>query len=140
MKQEPVIEREGNMSVTVRHIKKYTNRKFYDLDRGMYVSLLDIGGIVAGGEDIEVYSDRTGRDLTFEVLVRALYERTMSFSEASLKSTGRLDEPAPRGAVMRLIRLVPDSPKPESRRKAVPDLGVPQIFPYRMKRKATSDE
>jgi hypothetical protein len=119
VKQEPVIEREGNMSITVRHIKKYTNRKFYDLDRGRYVSLLDIGGIVAGGEEIEVHSDRTGRDLTFEVLVRALYERTMSYSEASLKGTGHLEEPAPRSSVIRLIRLVPDSPKPESRRKAI---------------------
>ena len=51
------------MTPMVRHFKKYVNRKFYDLDRGRYASLLDVGKVVASEEE-------------FETLTRALYERT----------------------------------------------------------------
>ena len=99
------------MTPMVRHFKKYVNRKFYDLDRGRYASLLDVGEVVAGGEEVEVICDRTGRDRTFETLTRALYERTKSyFSPAAHRFIP--EEPIARMAVMKIIRLIPSPVKP----------------------------
>lgn len=57
-----------------RHFKKYANRKFYDVDRGEYVSVREIAAVVKSGDDVEMTCDRTGRDLTLEILARILYE------------------------------------------------------------------
>lgn len=98
------------MSPMVRHFKKYANRKFYDLDEGKYASLLDVGEAVAGGAEVEVICDRTGRDRTFETLTRALYERTKAyFSSAAHRPTP--EEPIARIAVMKIIRLIPSLAK-----------------------------
>jgi polyhydroxyalkanoate synthesis regulator protein len=59
---------------TVRHFKKYANRKFYDVDRGAYASVKEIAALVKRGTDVEMTCDRTGRDLTPEILARILYE------------------------------------------------------------------
>ena len=118
------------MSATVRHFKKYANRKFYDLDKGRYVSLLDVGDVIAGGEEIEVVCDRTNRDLTFETLARTLHERIRAYFasmarkgltvEAPLARRARaVDEPFPREAMSKLVRLIPASAKPVPKRRAV---------------------
>ena len=100
------------MAVKIRHFKKYANRKFYDLDKGRYVSLLDVGDVIAGGEEIEAICDRTDRDLTFETLARTLHERTRAYF-ASMARKGRVaDEPMPRESMSKLIRLIPASVKP----------------------------
>jgi polyhydroxyalkanoate synthesis regulator protein len=59
---------------TVRHFKKYANRKFYDVDRGAYASVREIAALVKRGVDVTMTCDRTGRDLTLEILARILYE------------------------------------------------------------------
>ena len=61
-------------TLQVRHYRKYPNRKFYDDERGQYVSVREIAAVVKRGSDVEVTCDRTGRDLTLEVLARILYE------------------------------------------------------------------
>ena len=96
------------MISTVRHFKKYANRKFYDLDKGHYISLLDLAEVVVGGDEVEVICDRTSRDLTFETLTRALYERTKAYFASS---TFPAEEPIARIAVMKIIRLIPPSIK-----------------------------
>jgi hypothetical protein len=112
-----VIERK-RMTVTVRHFKKYANRKFYDLDKGRYVSLLDLGDISAGGDEIEVACDRTGRDLTFETLTRVLYERTRAYFTVEFKKGRFVTEPCPRAAILKFIRLVPTAVRTSLKRPA----------------------
>ncbi len=80
------------MSAKVRHYKKYANRKFYDVDRGEYVSVEDIARVVRGGEDVEMVSDRTGQDLTREILARILYEELRK--RGKLAARERVGEPA----------------------------------------------
>jgi len=63
------------MSIVPRKIKKYANRKLYDLEGGRYLSMFGLSELVAGGARVEVTCDRTGLDVTFETLARALYER-----------------------------------------------------------------
>jgi len=107
------------MAATVRHFKKYTNRKHYDLDRGRYVSLLDVGDVIAEGEEIVVICDRTGRDLTFETLARILHERTRAYF-ASMAGRGRVvEEPILRETISKLVRLIPFSAKPAPKRRCV---------------------
>ena len=103
------------MTVTVRHYKKYANRKFYDLDRGRYVSLLDIGDAIAGGEEIQAFCDRTGRDLTFETLARTMYERTKAYFASSARRGKTADEPVSRDFISRIVRLIPAAVKPPRR-------------------------
>jgi polyhydroxyalkanoate synthesis regulator protein len=58
----------------VRHFKKYANRKFYDVALCAYVSVREIAALVKRGTDVAMTCDRTGRDLTLEILTRILYE------------------------------------------------------------------
>ena len=105
------------MVTAIRHFKKYANRKFYDLDRGRYVSLLDVGDVIAGGEEIDVICDRTNRDLTFETLARTLHERTRAYFASMVRKGREVDEPMPREAMSRLVRLIPASVKPAPKRR-----------------------
>ena len=105
------------MVTAIRHFKKYANRKFYDLDKGRYVSLLDVGDVIAGGEEIEVVCDRTSRDLTFETLARTLHERTRAYFASMVRKGREVDEPMPREAMSRLVRLIPASVKPAPKRR-----------------------
>ena len=107
------------MVTAIRHFKKYANRKFYDLDRGRYVSLLDVGDVIAGGEEIEVVCDRTGRDLTFETLARTLHERTRAYFASMVRKGRNVDEPLPRETMSWIVRRIPASVKPEPKRRAV---------------------
>lgn len=80
------------MSAKVRHYKKYANRKFYDVDRGEYVAVEDIARVVRSGEDVEMVSDRTGQDLTREILARILYEELRKLGKVTARE--RVGEPA----------------------------------------------
>ena len=87
---------------TVRHFKKYANRKFYDVDRGAYVGVTDIARVVRGGADIEMVCDRTGRVLTREILARILYEETRRAGRSPRDSR----KPGPTAAdIAGLVRL-----------------------------------
>jgi hypothetical protein len=58
----------------IRVIKKYENHKHYDGDSADYVSMMQIGEMVARGEHVQVIVDRTGEDVTLEALARSLYD------------------------------------------------------------------
>jgi hypothetical protein len=107
------------MAATVRHFKKYANRKFYDLDKGRYVSLLDLGDVSAGGDELEVICDRSNRDLTFETLARALYERARAYFAIESRKGRFVSEPVPRDAISKIIRLIPASVKQARKRRTV---------------------
>jgi polyhydroxyalkanoate synthesis regulator protein len=66
-------------------IRKYTNRKLYDVGRASYISMLDLSDMVAGGTRVRVTCDRTGDDITLPTLSRALYERVKDSYGGSLK-------------------------------------------------------
>jgi polyhydroxyalkanoate synthesis repressor PhaR len=70
----------------LRQIKKYANRKFYDLDQKRYISLSGIASLVEDGEEIQVVENETGEDITALVLSQILgdLERQGSFLSQSL--------------------------------------------------------
>jgi polyhydroxyalkanoate synthesis repressor PhaR len=59
----------------MRTIKRYPNRKLYDLERKQYVTLDDIYLMIQEGLDIRVMDHESGEDLTGVTLSQIIFER-----------------------------------------------------------------
>ena len=63
-----------------RLIKRYENRKLYDVPARRYVTLLDLGRMVGDGTDVRVVDKKSGDDITemilYKVLLEGIKERT----------------------------------------------------------------
>jgi polyhydroxyalkanoate synthesis repressor PhaR len=77
-----------------RSVRRYENRKLYDPEAGRYVTLEDLGEVVAGGGEIGVVDQKTGEDLTRFTLAQILLERVRT-------GASRI----PRQVLTRLIRV-----------------------------------
>ena len=75
-------------------IKRYENRKLYDPGARRYVTLTDLGRLVADGGEIRVADQKTGEDLTNLVLAQILLDGVK-------ERTAQI----PRQVLVRLIRL-----------------------------------
>ncbi|MFN8643108.1 MAG: polyhydroxyalkanoate synthesis regulator DNA-binding domain-containing protein [Candidatus Binatia bacterium] len=58
----------------VRLIKRYGNRKLYDVEASRYVTLDAIRALVQAGEDVRVLDNDTGEDLTRLTFAQIIYE------------------------------------------------------------------
>lgn len=56
------------------YLKKYANRRLYDINRSCYITLVDLAKIVRQGNAIEVTDAKTGQDLTRSILVQIILE------------------------------------------------------------------
>lgn len=54
-------------------IKKYRNRKLYDMDESRYITLNEIRDLVKHGEEIQIIDDSSGKDITSVVLTQILH-------------------------------------------------------------------
>ena len=54
-------------------IKRYSNRKLYDIDARRYVTLDEIAEAVRRGEEVTVIDHTTGADLTTVTLLKILF-------------------------------------------------------------------
>lgn len=72
-------------------IKKYANRRLYNTDTSMYVTLDDLYDMIKGDEDFAVVDAKTGEDLTRTVLTQIIFERE-SKSEVNLLPTNFLKQ------------------------------------------------
>jgi polyhydroxyalkanoate synthesis repressor PhaR len=61
-------------SSTTRFIKRYGNRKLYDVERSRYITLDGIRALVQAGIDVKVVDNRTGEDLTGVTFAQIIYE------------------------------------------------------------------
>lgn len=57
-----------------RVIKRYGNRKLYDVQASAYVSLDDVAALIRGGETVEVLDNVTGEDITAQTLTQIVLE------------------------------------------------------------------
>src|SRR5215216_3470193 len=57
-----------------RTIKRYGNRKLYDVDASAYVSLEDIATLIRAGETVEVIDNVSGDDITAQTLTQIVLE------------------------------------------------------------------
>ena len=60
---------------TARHITRYDNRKLYEPAARRYVTVADVGAMVAAGDDVHVQDQKTGEDLTSQVLAQVLLDQ-----------------------------------------------------------------
>lgn len=59
----------------MRVLKKYPNRRLYDTQNSVYVTLEDVRQMVLKNESIQVVDSRTGADLTRSVLLQIIAEQ-----------------------------------------------------------------
>jgi polyhydroxyalkanoate synthesis repressor PhaR len=85
-----------------RLIKRYANRKLYDLAERRYVTLDELQSLVARGVDVAVEDQRTGEDVTSLTLAQILLEgqrqRTALIPKAILVQLVRLTAASPASA------------------------------------------
>lgn len=55
-------------------IKKYPNRRLYNTETSVYVTLDDLALLVKAGRDFQVQDAKTGEDLTRQVLAQIIFE------------------------------------------------------------------
>jgi len=55
-------------------IKKYANRRLYDMERSIYVTLDDIAGIIRQGKTVVVHDAKTEEDVTAFILTQIILE------------------------------------------------------------------
>lgn len=58
-----------------RVIKKYANRRLYDATASRHVTLADLRKLIAAGEKIKVLDDKSGEDLTRQILLQIIAEQ-----------------------------------------------------------------
>jgi polyhydroxyalkanoate synthesis repressor PhaR len=69
-----------------RWIKRYANRKMYDVENSRYVSLGDLAEIIRSGESIRV-TDKSGKeDYTAQVLRQVIMEQSKQSDESTVSA------------------------------------------------------
>jgi len=63
------------MSETV-HLKKYANRRLYDLDQSAYVTLDQVAGMIKAGKQIQVIDAKSKENVTAFVLTQIVMEES----------------------------------------------------------------
>ncbi len=58
-----------------RIIKKYANRRLYDTERSIYVTLADIRDLVKQNIDIVVHDEVSGEDISRQILLQVIAEQ-----------------------------------------------------------------
>jgi polyhydroxyalkanoate synthesis repressor PhaR len=62
-------------------IKKYKNRRLYDLDISQYITFDDLKGYVLEGQPFQVIDSSSGEDITNATLLQMLVETEMSATQ-----------------------------------------------------------
>lgn len=66
--------------MSTRVIKKYANRRLYDTEDSKYVTLKDIKKTIALGQDVQIFDDTTGKDITRGLLLQIVSEQELGGS------------------------------------------------------------
>ena len=62
------------MEENILHLKKYTNRRLYDTEKSVYVTLDYVTDIIRKGRQVQVTDDKTGEDVTPAILTQIVLE------------------------------------------------------------------
>ena len=71
--------------MATREIRRYSNRKLYDIVDRHYVRLDDVAALVRRGEDILVRDYVTREDLTAQTLAQCIFEEAKKESKVSVE-------------------------------------------------------
>jgi polyhydroxyalkanoate synthesis repressor PhaR len=65
---------QGRVMVDTVLLKKYSNRRLYDTEKSVYVTLSEVADIVRGGRRVEVRDAQTKEDVTAFILTQIILE------------------------------------------------------------------
>ncbi len=65
-------------------IKKYSNRRLYDTQTSMYITLDDVRSMVRKGTEFEVRDAKTNEDLTRQILTQIIFEQELNGEDSML--------------------------------------------------------
>lgn len=65
-------ETNGNANPRQLEIRKYPNRRYYDVTRSQHLTLEDIRSLVRENYDIRVTDSKSGSDITAKVLAQII--------------------------------------------------------------------
>ena len=68
----------------MRLLKKYPNRRLYDTQDSVYVTLDDVRSMVLANNDIQIVDSKTGQDLTRSILLQIIAEQEIEGHEPLL--------------------------------------------------------
>lgn len=102
----------------LRRIKRYDNRKLYLPAERRYVTVADVRDMVVAGDEVQIEDQRSGEDLTAQVLAQALLDQLRD-------KTAHI----PRQVLVRLLRL-------SAGRSAFADWPDPQAAATRLRAEA----
>lgn len=71
-------------------IKKYKNRKLYDTTLSRYITLKDINAYIKSGHEIKVMSSPSNNDITYNVMMMALFVDMQENNTVSKKTLTQL--------------------------------------------------
>jgi polyhydroxyalkanoate synthesis repressor PhaR len=63
------------MMATTRKIKRYSNRKLYDMTESRYVTLDEVARFVQEGDEVQIIDNRSKEDITSVTLAQIVYEQ-----------------------------------------------------------------
>jgi len=69
----------------MRTYKRYQNSKIYDSKNSYYVSHEEILTVVKNGEDIEIIDNGPETDITYDILLQAIFEVESKKTEKDIK-------------------------------------------------------
>ena len=62
---------------SIREVRKYANRRLYDLQTSRYINREDLRRLIAAGETVRVVDDVSGDDITRALLLQLLAEQEL---------------------------------------------------------------
>jgi polyhydroxyalkanoate synthesis regulator protein len=74
-----------------KELRKYKNRKLYDMQAKRYTTLEAISQMILQGHEVEVRQEGTGVDVTNEVLGQVVALKSKGLSRSKLMGVLRLD-------------------------------------------------
>lgn len=66
----------------MRLIKRYKNRRLYDVDQSRTITQADLAELIKDDEEIKVIDNASGKDITLQVLGRMLLQQAPSWGDA----------------------------------------------------------
>ena len=63
------------MYAALRILKKYPNRRLYDTQESVYVTLEDVRSMILNKDPVQVLDSKTGKDLTRSILLQIIAEQ-----------------------------------------------------------------
>ena len=71
----------------MKTIRKYKNRKLYDVENSAYVTLQEISELIREGDEVQVIYAETGEDITAQTLLALIIDNEKRVAQKNLNNS-----------------------------------------------------